>query len=82
MTKEYILTSVRHFEALPASDVDTLLAWWHLRLVSLWKLHFFSHLQEEMHALWQVLESVQVYEGNDLRVLADTPHVSLSLIHI
>ena len=60
MTKEYILTSVRHSEAPSASDVGTLLAWWHLRLVSLWKLHFFSHLQEEMHALWQVLESVQV----------------------
>lgn len=79
MTKEYILTSVRHSEAPPASDVDTLLAWWHLRLVSLWKLHFFSHLQEEMHALWQVLESVQVYEGNDLRVLVDTPHVSFPM---
>ena len=32
-----------------------------------------------MHALWQVLESVRVYEGDDLRVLVDTPHVSFPM---
>lgn len=75
ITKEYILPSVSLTEAPQAGDMDTLLAWWHLRLVSLWKLHFFSTLHEEMDALWQVLESVRVYEGDDLCPLVDTPHV-------
>lgn len=79
ITKEYILPSVPLSESLQASDVDALLVWWHLRLVSLWKLHFFSNLHEEMKALWQVLASVRVYVGDDLCALVDTPHVSFPM---
>lgn len=60
-------------------DLRTLLAWWHLRLVSLWKLQLVELVHTEMDALWTALDSLLVFHEGALCPLSTTPLVPYPL---
>lgn len=77
ISSECITRPIHHSTLPTSSDFALLISWWHLRLVSLWKLHFFTQLHIEMESLWKVLESLQVYDENRTQLvpLVESWHV-------
>ena len=81
VSSECITRPIHHSTLPTSSDFALLISWWHIRLVSLWKLHFFAQLHNEMESLWKVLESVQVYNEHRTQLvpLVESYHVPFAL---
>ncbi|WFD29065.1 hypothetical protein MSPP1_000070 [Malassezia sp. CBS 17886] len=60
--KPNVYVSQRGSGSLGRADVQHVLAWWHLRLVALWKLRLYGQVQAESAALSRALGSVSVVE--------------------
>lgn len=79
IVRECITRPIHHTNAPNTGDIDQLLMWWHIRFIALWKLRFMMQLREELDALWQVLESVRIIDGDLLVPLVQTSHVPFCL---
>ncbi|WFD43428.1 hypothetical protein MPSI1_002090 [Malassezia psittaci] len=50
-----VITSEPQLDASP-DNLAGLLQWWHLRLVALWKLRYYTHAHTELTRIWSILD--------------------------
>lgn len=60
-------------------EVGQVLQWWSVRLYCLARLRLYSMLRTELAALWQVLSTTRVGQGEEEVMLVDTQHVPFTL---